>query len=325
TPDAFMVIATQVKLNLPAGVHVFEMYTNRRSPDLLMRFSKSGGLLRHLSGLDAHYDKTVKLTPGAVDSGATPLADAYLAAVRGLAADGRFARARALSEVARRLFPGDVEHQKLFSTEYDRAGQTAYDDNWLTEGKYPSRAGVAPNSGFYPPLRMSGTSSEMPTWDSRHISSAVSFEGKIIYGLQFPIMFARPWGVTSAICVEDGILYVGSKNGVMHAIYLSSGEEKWTFAGGGACLGPPLLYRGVIYYGGVDRRLYAVDAQRGRMLWNFPVAGFVEGGPAADDGRIFFGSRDGALYCVDAAIGVERWHAALGGAIFATPCITAGR
>lgn len=324
TPDAMMVIATQVKLNLAAGPHVFEMFTVRRAADMRMRATR-GGLLRYLSGLDAHFNNAARLTAGAIDSGALPLAEAYLTAIRTWVAQGRYAHARDLAQFARKRFPGDLDHDKLFAAEYDRAGQTAYDLNWLTEGKYPSRAGVVPDAAFYPPLRMSGTTSEASNWDVRHCSSAVSVEGKIVYGLPFQIMLSRPWGITSGVCVDDGVLFVGAKNGVMHAVYLSSGEEKWTFAGGGECLGPPLLYRGAVYYGGIDRRLYAVDAQRGRMLWNFPVGGWIEGGAAAADGRVFFGSRDGNLYAVDAAIGVERWHVSLGGAILSTPCVTAGR
>ena len=52
TRDAMMVIATQAKLKLAAGVHVFEMYTNRRSPE--MRIRPAGEVqFRFLDGLDA--------------------------------------------------------------------------------------------------------------------------------------------------------------------------------------------------------------------------------------------------------------------------------
>ncbi|HWE04833.1 MAG TPA: PQQ-binding-like beta-propeller repeat protein [Tepidisphaeraceae bacterium] len=325
TPDAMMVIATQATLNLSAGVHVFEMLTNRRTPDMRMRPTSGGGPLRWLTGLDSHFDHAEKLTCGMIDSGAAPLADAYLATVREWIAQGRFSHARALAQLARKKFPGNADRDKLLADAYEQAGSSAYESNWLTEGKFSSRTGVTAAAGFYPPLRMSGTTGDAPNWDSRHISSTVSLEGKLIYGLPFPIMLSRPWGVTSAICVDDNVLYVGSKNGVMHAIDVSSGDEKWAFAAGGSCLGPPLLYRGVLYYGGMDRRLYAVDAQRGRMLWNFPVGGWVEGGAAAADGRIYFGSRDGVVYAVDAALGVERWHTPIGAGILGTPCAAGGR
>ena len=93
TPDAMMVIATQSTLNLTAGVHVFEMLTNRRTPDMRMRKTSGGGQLRWLTGLDSHYDRAEKLTAGAIDSGATPLADAYLATVREWVTQGRFSHA----------------------------------------------------------------------------------------------------------------------------------------------------------------------------------------------------------------------------------------
>ena len=123
-----------------------------------MRAPGGGGLLRYLNGLDAHFNQAAKLSAGTLDSGAMPLADAYLSAIRQLMAQGRYAHARALAEFARKQFTGDKDRDKLFAAEYDRAGQTAYDANWLTEGKYPSRTGVVTDAAFYPPLRMSGTS-----------------------------------------------------------------------------------------------------------------------------------------------------------------------
>ena len=119
-----------------------------------------------------------------------------------------------------------------------------------------------PDAAFYPPLRMSGTNVDAPNWDSRHCSSAVSVEGRIVYGLPFAqIMLSRPWGITKLICIDDDVLYVGAKNGLLHAIDVRTGDEKWAFPAGGECMGPPLIYRGAVYFGGIDRRLYAVDSQ----------------------------------------------------------------
>ncbi len=303
---------------LTAGPHVLEFYTTRPNPELKLTRADSGRPAGFLGGAEAHYRDARLLTPGEVEVEQGTVADGFLAAARGWIQTGRYTLARTLCEAAQTRFAGQTELLKQFAAESERAELAAFENNWLTEGKLPSRAGAMPKAVFGPPLRMTAAATEQYVHDQRHTSSAVWSEGRLVYGLPFELQ-AQPWSVTSGITLADDTLFAGTKDGVLHAVNATDGLERWTFPAGGECLGTPLLYRGMIYFGGLDRRLYALDARRGRMVWNFPARGWIDGSACAGDGRIYFGSRDRHLYAVDARLGVERWAVELDGPIVATP------
>ena len=331
-----MVFDTVGKTDLSPGKHILELYTTRRNPELRWNVLGGTAVPEYLSGLDANYDNCTALKHGEMEVGTGTLADVYLSAIRHWAANDRFSLARSLARVAQARFAGSPEKRKEFAMAFEEAEQHAYETNWLTEGKLPSRTGAVANAvaktwepKFSPPLRAGNVTQENYPHDQRHLSSSLWIEGKLVYGLPFDIQ-DNPWGITSGVCAADDVLYAGTKNGVMHAINLSSATERWSFPAGGSCLGCPLLYREILYFGTLDRRLYALDVNTGRMLWNFPTRGWIEGGACAVAGkngsgsRVYFGSRDMNLYAMDAALGLERWHTALNGEITATPATDAG-
>ncbi|HYG75480.1 MAG TPA: PQQ-binding-like beta-propeller repeat protein [Planctomycetota bacterium] len=306
--------------NLSAGTHVLEMYTNRRNPEIRMGLAGSAWKMpEYISGLSGHY-AAIKLVPGEHTVQSGTLTDAYHAIISEWLAQERFTIARSLCKALRRRAAGNPELLQKFSTEFDRVSTAAYAKNWMTEGKYPSRIGAVLEANFAPPLKPVPLPSVNMHDDKPHASGSVWVEGRHIYGLPYNIQ-DLPWGVTSSICVEDDVLFVGTKNGMMHAVELSKATARWSFASGGPCLGAPLVYQGNLYYGGLDRRLYAVDIETGRMAWNFPANGWIEGGACAAEGRVYFGSLDGHLYAIDAALGIQRWKTPLNGKICATPTI----
>lgn len=312
------------QVQLAAGPHALEFFTTRPNPELKLTLANSDRPAAYLGGGEAHYRDAPALAPGDIEVERGTVAAGFLAAARGWIQTGRYTLARALCEAAPERFAGQTELLQQFATEAERAELAASENNWLTEGKFPSRSGAAPRAVFGPPLRMTAAATEQLVHDQRHTSSAVWAEGRLIYGLPFELQ-ALPWSVTSGISLADDTLFVGTKDGVLHAVGASDGSVRWTFPAGGESLGTPLLYRGLVYFGGLDRRLYALDARRGRMVWNFPARGWIEGSACAGDGRIYFGSRDRHLYAVDARLGVERWATELDGEIIATPATDGAR
>ena len=303
--------------DLSAGTHVLDLYTTRGQPEVGIRPAGAASY-RLLTARDAVYHAG-PLSPGALETRSGSLAEAHLATVHEHTTSGRFADARDVCRVMRKRFAGEAALLRRVQAEFTKAARAAYDRNWMTEGKYPSRAGFVGAAAFGPPLRLAAQRSHAMPHDLPHLSSGIWTGGGLVYGLPFEIE-PLPWSVTSAVCAADNVLYVGKKNCTMHAVDLARRRKVWSFTSGGPCLGCPLLYRGVLYFGCLDRRLYAVDAQRGRMLWNFPTRGWIEAGPCASGQRVFFGSRDGKLYAVDARLGVERWGTDLGGKIVAPAC-----
>lgn len=301
------------------GRHVVEMYTNRRNPQL--RMGLAGGTSKvpdYLNGTFADYPTAKKAAAGEIEAPEGRFAENCHKAIAEWLAQNRFSNARSICRFLQERFKNDPEKLKEFSSEYARISNESYARNWLTEGKYPTRTHAVTDATLAPPFQATAHPLENRLDDRAHASGCVFSEGKLIYGLPFNIQ-EKPWGVTSAVCVEDQLLFVGTKNGAMHAIELSNGSERWSFVSEGECVGAPLVYKGVLYYGSLDRRLYALDIERGKMIWNYPAKGWIEGGPCASDDRIYFGSLDKTLYAIDSHLGIERWKTLLSGPISATP------
>src|ERR1035438_7105094 len=77
--------------------------------------------------------------------------------------------------------------------------------------------------------------------------------------------------VRSAPILEDGILYVTSVNGVLHAIDVVTGTSKWKFQAAGQVHSTPSLSANRILFGCDDGKVYALDRHAGSKLWESPT------------------------------------------------------
>ena len=62
----------------------------------------------------------------------------------------------------------------------------------------------------------------------------------------------------------------------------------------------PAVADGVVYVGSSDGYLHAVDAASGNLLWRYETEEGLTSSPVVGDGIIYFGSWDGYVYAVDA-------------------------
>ncbi|WP_411306738.1 outer membrane protein assembly factor BamB family protein [Lysobacter sp. D1-1-M9] len=111
----------------------------------------------------------------------------------------------------------------------------------------------------------------------------------------------------SAPIHADGLVYVGSASGRMHALDAASGKELWRFATDGAIRGNPLVGGGALYFGSWDHGVYSLDAKTGERRWHYDTQGIVQSTPALGDGKLVIGSRSAKLFALDAATGTEAW------------------
>ncbi|GMV81049.1 MAG: hypothetical protein AMXMBFR7_22330 [Planctomycetota bacterium] len=302
------------EVELKPGVHVLELLTNRDSPRLRMGNLSTGSLPEFLNGMQAHFRDAAPVTPGPVEASGQAVERAWVAIANAWIEQGRHERARALCRFAELALHAQPEWTQQFRAVSERAAAAAYDRDWLTESKGPDRAGYVPGSAFQPPLKWV----QPPTNEPFNLGGAVWARGKLWNAFPFQPQ-DKPWNLTSALCLHDGILYGSTKNGAVHALDLERERTRWSFPAGGACVGAPLVYRNRLYLGSLDRRVYALDLATGRMAWNYPANGWIEGGPCAANGRIVVASQDGCAYALDAESGVERWRAKLGAESSATP------
>ena len=129
--------------------------------------------------------------------------------------------------------------------------------------------------------------------------------------------------------VSDGIVYAGNLDGVMYALDLGSGAERWTFRVQGPIRSTPCIVGEVIYVNGGDH-FYALHKKTGKQLWKFSTLGekvytpygyadYYHSSPKVFLGNIYFGSGDGHVYALDARTGVLKWKYNTGDVVHSSP------
>ena len=120
--------------------------------------------------------------------------------------------------------------------------------------------------------------------------------------------------------IANGVVYLGSEAGVLHAVDMESGRELWRFETGGPVFHAPLTYGDLILFGSWDGRLRAVDRTSGELIWEFEAGRvdwavhdiFINGIPTVVDGIAYFSSEDFNVYAVEIETGREVWRHSLG-------------
>lgn len=101
--------------------------------------------------------------------------------------------------------------------------------------------------------------------------------------------------------------------GVAGEMYRPVDDLRWRFKTGGKIFSSPVIHDGVALIGSEDGNLYAVDITTGKEQWHFRTAGPVHSSPALYDNTVFFGSMDGHFYAVDFKTGKQKWRLQTGG------------
>lgn len=104
-----------------------------------------------------------------------------------------------------------------------------------------------------------------------------------------------------------------------HQLVPNSGEFDWDFRAP-----KPMLADDVVYVGSGDGGMHAVDLSTGARIWRFQAEGKVREGALIDGARLIFGTADKTVYALDRHSGVERWKLALQGPLGAPPTIIGG-
>ena len=124
----------------------------------------------------------------------------------------------------------------------------ARDDSWTRFRGTPSLTGGAAVS-LARPLK--------PAW---------SFEAKDAIG-------------TSAAIV-DGVVYVGSRDGLLHALDLATGKVRWQYSTNSSIEeSSPAVHDGVVFVGDMDGVVHAVDARTGKSRWTFKTDAEIHSSP----------------------------------------------
>jgi len=120
--------------------------------------------------------------------------------------------------------------------------------------------------------------------------------------------------------VEDGVVYIGTEAGSLHAVDMSTGQELWSFETDGPVFHAPLLYGEMVIFGSQDGGLRSLRKSDGTLNWIFQAGEvdwevrdiFVNGKPTIVDGIAYISSEDFNVYAIEVETGSEVWRHNLG-------------
>ncbi len=133
--------------------------------------------------------------------------------------------------------------------------------------------------------------------------------------------------VWSTPTIVDGIVYIGSLDHRMYAIFLQDGLPRWTkpFQAGGAITSSPVVTAGKVFFGSFDHKFYALDADSVVQMEVYEGDSWFWSNPVTDGKRIYAASMSGVLFSLDLARGgVWREVYDLGDHIISTPVLIDG-
>jgi outer membrane protein assembly factor BamB len=124
--------------------------------------------------------------------------------------------------------------------------------------------------------------------------------------------------------VADGVVYVGSSDGIVYALNDRTGTLLWSHSIGGSVDNSPAVVKGIVYVTLGDT-VYALNARTGGELWHYTAGGYLGySAPTVVEGTIFIGSEDYNLYALDARTGTKRWGYATPDIVYSSPAVVNG-
>ena len=106
----------------------------------------------------------------------------------------------------------------------------------------------------------------------------------------------------------EGVVYVGSGDGALHAVDARTGRRVWRFETGGKVRVSAVQAGDRVVFGSLDNKVYAVDARRGTLAWSVDTRAPVTTAPALVDGKLIVGTRGSVLYALQPQTGEILWR-----------------
>ena len=143
--------------------------------------------------------------------------------------------------------------------------------------------------------------------DIQHTGDYSAVAGSVQSNGQLKWSYSTGGAVRSSPVVVDGVVYVGSDDGSVHAVDAATGKKIWSYPTGGSVDSSPAVFDGIVYVGSNDGNLYAINAYDGTKLWSFHTADWIQSSPVVSNGIVYVGSDDHNIYAVNAATGLAQW------------------
>ncbi len=112
--------------------------------------------------------------------------------------------------------------------------------------------------------------------------------------------------LASAAVVDAGSVYVGSRDGCIHAFRIQDGGDEQQFCSSDIITSTPIIRGGTVYFGSFDGHVYAAREGQG-ILWKHDMQGAVTTDLGLAGGRIVAGSRSYDLSGLTLRSGIAAW------------------
>ena len=157
------------------------------------------------------------------------------------------------------------------------------------------------------------------TLDAATTVSALGDDGTVLWQVDIkPARDNSGEATGGGLAVAQGTLYVAHGYGMLVALDVKTGAEKWRQALGGTGSGAPAVSGGIVYVTAGDDTGWAIDGANGRVLWQTTAPANVNnvlGAPAPAVSRNFaiFGFGSGDVHAIFRRGGLRRWGTAVVG------------
>lgn len=97
---------------------------------------------------------------------------------------------------------------------------------------------------------------------------------------------------------HEGILYVGSGNGELHAINAGTGKPVWKSPTSQFISESPTVVDGMVFVGSAGFKFFAFDAESGEKIAEYNTSGTITNAPEVAGDMIFVENGDGRIYAL---------------------------
>lgn len=114
-----------------------------------------------------------------------------------------------------------------------------------------------------------------------------------------------PW--ISSPRIHGKKLFVGTLDGLLFCIDVTSGRPIWFRNVGSSIRSSPSIGDDKVYFGTENNRVYALDIESGEQRWMTELKGPVYSSPAFYNNRVYVSSYDNHLHCLSSTNGLIFW------------------
>lgn len=166
----------------------------------------------------------------------------------------------------------------------------------VSDGKQVLKVDAGAYTGASPALERSGARrfAYFGTFENEVLGVDLAAQ-KTAWHYQHP---ERKFPYYSSAALADGVVVLGGRDKMVHALDGRTGKALWTFTTRARVDSSPAIASGRVYVGSNDGKLYVLDLKTGAKLWEFEAGAPLSASPAIASGYLVIGSQDGVLYAL---------------------------